>query len=65
MGCTDCDYVEKFGGRVETFDIADDEQLIGCELDQDCDFFNSVKWMKMKMPQIKESLHKKRLCLLF
>ncbi len=25
--------VERWGGRVETFEIADDEQLIGCKLD--------------------------------
>ncbi len=26
-------FVKKYGGRVEIFEIADDEQLIGCELD--------------------------------
>jgi hypothetical protein len=28
------DYVKKYCKRREVFDIADDEQLIGCELDQ-------------------------------
>ena len=32
VGCTD-KVVEKFGGRREVFEMADDEQLIGCELD--------------------------------
>ncbi len=27
------DYVKEYGGRIEIFEIADDEQLIGCELD--------------------------------
>ncbi len=33
MGWDD-DFVKKSGGRVEVFDIAEDEQLIGCELDE-------------------------------
>ena len=27
------DYVRKYGGKTEIFDIGLDEQLIGCELD--------------------------------
>jgi hypothetical protein len=27
--------VKKHGGRSEVFDIADDERLIGCKLDED------------------------------
>jgi hypothetical protein len=39
------------GGRVEIFEIAADEQLIGCELDyMGCGFtsFCGVTWLKWK-----------------
>ena len=39
MGLDDDDWVNRWGtGRVEVFDIAGDEQLIGCELDCEKDF---------------------------
>ena len=52
-------YVERYGGRVEKFEIAADEQLIGCKLDagdsyllgENC--FAGVTWVKMKVPNIK------------
>ena len=43
------------GGRVVTFEIAADEQLIGCELDHGPDydgkgdFFLGVTWLKWKI----------------
>jgi hypothetical protein len=39
----------KFGGRKDTFCIADDEQLIGCELDHCQKFLRGVTWIKMKL----------------
>ena len=33
MGGYSDEFVDKNGGRRETFEIAEDEQLIGCELD--------------------------------
>ena len=56
-------HVERFRRRVETFEIADDEQLIGCEMDQKnrvgCINYRlipdsslgllSVTWLKMKV----------------
>ena len=52
MGLNDSN-VSKFGGRVEVFDIAEDEQLIGCKLDAENvwgeDFFLGVTWLKMKV----------------
>ena len=45
--------VLKNGGRVEIFEIAEDEQLIGCELHQykknSAIYFAGVTWLKMKM----------------
>ena len=41
--------MKAMGGRVEVFDIAEDEQLIGCELDSDKDYFLGVKWIKMRL----------------
>ncbi len=49
------DDVKKYGGRVESFEIADDEQLIGAELyygvvynfGNDC--FRGVTWFKCKI----------------
>ena len=54
MGCDDW-YVEEYGGRVEIFEIAADEQLIGAELyhgeyDNDgCDYIYGVTWFKCKI----------------
>ena len=36
--------------RIEVFDIADDETLIGCELEQSDKFFVGVTWLKWKTP---------------
>ena len=53
MGWSD-DNVKTAGGRIEVFEIATDEQLIGCELyffrdaDTSRDYFNGVTWIKMK-----------------
>ena len=46
--------VKDYGGRVEVFEIAEDEQLIGCELheytDSDGDIdFAGVTWIKIKL----------------
>ena len=44
------EWVNKNGGRVEIFSIADDEQLIGCELDKSIyGNFSGVIWIKMKV----------------
>jgi hypothetical protein len=49
VGWSDGD-VKKFGGRVESFEIAHDEQLIGCELTYCAEHFHGVTWLKMKIP---------------
>ena len=49
--------VKAFGERVEVFDIADDEQLIGCTLFKDSDSFLGVKWMKMKVSKMLKSIY--------
>ena len=47
--------VRKEGGRVEIVEIADDEQLIGCQLHQYKDdyfgsvYFKGVTWLKIKL----------------
>ena len=46
--------VKLFGKRVETFEIAADERLIGAELDYEKDYsgnnlFVGVTWIKMKV----------------
>ena len=43
------DYVRECGGRKEVFEIADDEHLIGCKLDQSEFYFEGVSWIKMKV----------------
>ena len=43
------EYVKYHGGRMESFDIADGEQLIGCELEFSKDCFEGVTWFKMKL----------------
>ncbi len=45
-------YVKEHGGRVESFEIADDESLIGCELDFDESRFCGVTWLKWKNVQL-------------
>ena len=54
VGWEDDDEVKEYGGRMETFEIAADEQLIGAELyhgpdgdDDDC--FQGVTWLKCKI----------------
>ncbi len=46
----DDDDVKEYGGRIEIFEIARDEQLIGCELTFCKYFFCGVTWLKMKIP---------------
>ena len=49
------DYAKRNGGRVVTFEIAADEQLIGCELDHgtyyegEGDSIEGVTWLKWKI----------------
>ena len=46
----DEDDLEDEGRRKEVFNIAEDEQLIGCELDQnEWHCFQGVTWIKMKV----------------
>ncbi len=51
----DNDKVKRWGGRVESFEIADDEQLIGAELyhgefnNNGGDCFYGVTWFKCKI----------------
>ncbi len=51
----DDDWVKSFGGRVEIFEIAADEQLIGAELhhgdydNNSNDYFRGVTWLKCKI----------------
>ena len=40
---------EDWNGRLEEFVIAEDEQLIGCELDHDEFYFRGITWLKMKL----------------
>ena len=47
-------YVDMFGERREVFEIAEDEQLIGCQLhkyklDNGLIHFAGVTWLKMKL----------------
>jgi hypothetical protein len=51
VGCNDA-YVKRCGKRVESFEIADDESLIGCELDFDEVSFCGVTWLKRKNVQL-------------
>ncbi len=52
MGLDD-NYVKLDGGRVEVFEIAEGEQLIGCEIhewiDDDGSFSAGVTWIKIKL----------------
>ncbi len=45
VGMNDDGYMNQFDGRVEKFEIADDEQLIGCELEEDDGYFTGVTWV--------------------
>ena len=51
VGYSDYDVARMIGvvGRKEVFEIADDEQLIGCELDHENNFFVGVTWIKIKL----------------
>ena len=40
------------GGRVETFEVSEDEKLIGCKLFQNKHYFLAVQWLKMKVFRI-------------
>ena len=40
---------KKNRGRVEIFEIADDEQFLGCELEYDNNIFVGVTWLKWKI----------------
>jgi hypothetical protein len=51
VGWSDGD-VKRNGRRVESFEIADDESLIGCELDFDSVNFCGVTWLKRKNVQL-------------
>ena len=54
MGGFHDDWVSENAGRREVFDIFEDEQLIGCKLDQDYVNFVGVTWLKMKVPKIRK-----------
>ena len=41
----------ELGGRREFFDIADDEQLFGCEIDYNLEFYLGVTWLKLKISE--------------
>ena len=43
------EYVKRKGGRVESFEIASDERLIGCKIDIDNKHYHGVTWLKMKV----------------
>ncbi len=53
VGCDEDEYVEAYRGRVESFEIAADEQLIGAELYHgefyNDDYFLGVTWLKCKI----------------
>ena len=49
LGKSDWD-VERNAGRRVFFEIAPDEQLIGCELSYDDNCFCGVTWLKIKVP---------------
>ena len=51
VGETDDGYVKRNAVRVEVFEIANDEQLCGCELYEDKDGFTGVTWIKIKQPE--------------
>ena len=55
VGSSTDNFVKDNAGRIETFEIATDEQLIGCELDHgtnhigEGDYFKGVTWFKWKI----------------
>ena len=51
LGCTDDSMYQNFGGggRIEVFEIAENEQFMGCELESCESFFRGVTWLKMKL----------------
>ena len=55
VGASDDRVIKRYGGRVEIFEIEDDEQLIGCELMSfidNRDNFAGVTWIKWKRTQL-------------
>ena len=48
LGETDDEEVNYLFGRVEVFEIDEDEQLIGCEIDYCQRYFRGLTWLKMK-----------------
>ena len=48
VGIDDDDVKYSGAERVEVFSIAEDEQLIGCKLDHNDDYFLGVTWIKTK-----------------
>ena len=48
-GLNENDIFKDYGERVEVFEIGDDEQLIGCDLDYCKNFFMGIKWIKMRL----------------
>ena len=48
LGKSDDIVTEQYRGRTEVFEIADDEQLIGCKVELSS-FFYGVTWKKMKV----------------
>jgi hypothetical protein len=41
--------IKIIGGRKEIFEIADDEQLIGCEFENNGEVFVGLTWIKIKV----------------
>ena len=67
VGYTDDDWMLRQQCEVESFEIADDEQLIGCQLDQSTEknlcHFRGVTWLKMKVKFRDENESKETYCL--
>jgi hypothetical protein len=58
VGLFSDDDIKRDGGRLERFDIAEDEQLIGCKFDQYQNHYFlcrndlcGITWMKIKLPR--------------
>ncbi len=49
VGWPNDEKVKEINGRVELFEIADEEELIGCKLDHCKDYLRGVTWLKMKV----------------
>jgi hypothetical protein len=47
------DLVKENAGREEVFNIADNEQLIGCEIHYSKDCFRGVTWLKIQICDFK------------